>query len=224
MHPKATIVTAATAPPPFAKAATATEYTCWAWVGRGWGNTSTHDVTSGCGVDDDVIRPQLGHALHFLRSEHHAKDGHLLMECVGPPPIVSSLGEELGVTRMPNELYVRIGVALECELVLHPVRPHIVKVRALLFRDDIDSFPHACDENVGVVVIGVKLGPGPTHCVENELRHIGFESKIGCAWHGYEEVVGVRASDKVVLSSPLTTSFVKTCQQEKKRGSHQLHF
>ncbi len=67
LHPKATTATAAAAPPPFSKAAnaTATEYT-WAWAGWGWGTTSTHDVTSGCGVDDDVIRPQPGHALHFL--------------------------------------------------------------------------------------------------------------------------------------------------------------
>ena len=113
---------------------------------------------------------------------------------------------------MPNELHVRIGVALEWELVLHTVRPHVVEVGALLFRDDVDGFPHACDENVGVVVIGVKLGPGPTQCVEKELRHTGFEYEGGCARHGDEEVVGVRASDKVVSNSPLTTVREEPCR------------
>jgi len=134
------------------------------------------------------------------------------MDCVGGPPIVSSLGEELGVTRMPNELHVRIGVALEWELILHPVRPHVVEVRTLIFRDDVDGFPHACDENVGVMVIGVKLGHGPTHCVKKELRHTGFENEGGCAWYGYEEVVGVRASDEVVSNSPLTTIGEEPCR------------
>jgi len=47
-------------------AATATATECTWWAGWGWGTTSTHDTTSGRGVDDNVIRSHPGHALHFL--------------------------------------------------------------------------------------------------------------------------------------------------------------
>jgi hypothetical protein len=60
-----TAAAAATADASTTATTTATEYT-WLRAGLGWGTTSTHDVTSGLGVDDDVIRAQAGHALHFL--------------------------------------------------------------------------------------------------------------------------------------------------------------
>ena len=133
------------------------------------------------------------------------------MDCVGGAPLVGSLVEELDATRMPNELDVRIGVALEWERVLHPIRPHVVKIRTLEFRDVVDGVPHACDVNVGVSVIRVKLELSPTHCVEKECRHTGLYKEGGCAWHGYAEVVDVRASDEVVSNSPLTTVREEPC-------------
>jgi hypothetical protein len=90
------------------------------------------------------------------------------MDCVGGAPLVAPLGEELGATRMPNELDVRIQVALEWELVVHPVQPHVVKVRTVPFRNVIDGRPHACNENVGVLVMGVKLELSPTHCFKKD--------------------------------------------------------
>ena len=81
----------------------------------------------------------------------------------------------------------------------------------LLFPRCIDGVPHACDVNVSVLVIGVKLEFSPTHCIKKECRHTGLEKEGGCAWHGYVEVVNVRALDKVVSNNPLTTVREEPC-------------
>ena len=71
---------------------------------------------------------------------------------------------------------------------MHPFQPHVVKVRTVPFRDVVDGRPHACDENVVVMVIGVKLELSPTHCVEKDCRQTGLEMEGGHVCHGHTEV------------------------------------
>jgi hypothetical protein len=104
-----------------AKATATTNTTECTWLsGLGWGTTSTHDVASGHGVDNNVVRAHASHTLHFLRREHCTQDWYLLMDCIGGIPLAHPLGEELGATQMSNELDIWIWVALEGELVGHP--------------------------------------------------------------------------------------------------------
>jgi hypothetical protein len=78
------------------------------------------------------------------------------------------LGEERGATRMPNELDIWIWVALEGELVGHPRQPHIFKVGTMPISEVVNGCPHACNKNVGNVVIGVKLVLSPAHGIKKD--------------------------------------------------------
>jgi hypothetical protein len=161
---KATATTATDTKAATAKATATTNTTECTWLrGLGWGTTSTHDVASGRGVNNNVIQAHASHALHFLQRECHAKDWHLLMDCIGGAPLVRPLGEELGATQMPNELDIWIWVALEGELVGHPRQPQFFKVRTLPIGKVVDGRPHACNKNVGITVIGVKLVLSPDY-------------------------------------------------------------
>ncbi len=92
------------------------------------------------------------------------------MDCIRGAPLVRPLGEELGTTRMPNKLDFWIWAALEGELVGHPKQLHVFKDRTMTLGEVVDNCPHACDENVGVVVIGVKLMLSPAHGVKKDGR------------------------------------------------------
>jgi hypothetical protein len=92
------------------------------------------------------------------------------MDCIGGAPRVRPLGEELDATQMLNELDIWIWVALEGELVGHPRQPHIFKVRTMPIGEVVDGCPHACDKNIGVAVIGVKLLLSPAHGVKKDGR------------------------------------------------------
>jgi hypothetical protein len=83
---------------------------------------------------------------------------------------VCPLGEELDATRMPNELDIWIWVALEGELLGCPRRPHVFKVGIIPIGEVVDGCPHACNKNVGVMVIGVKLVMSPAHGVKKDGR------------------------------------------------------
>jgi hypothetical protein len=168
---KATTATATAAKATAAKATATTNTTECTWLrGLGWGTASTHDVVSGRGVDNNVIQAHASHALHFLRWECHAKVWHLLMDCIGGAPLVRPLGEELDPTRTPNELDIWIWVALEGELVGCPRQPHVFKVGTIPIGKVVDGRPHACDKNVGVTVIGVKLMLSPAHGIKKDGR------------------------------------------------------
>ncbi len=94
----------------------------------------------------------------------------MLMNCIRGTPLVCPLGEELDTTRMPNELDIWIWVALEGELVGHPRWPHVFKVGTVPISKVVDCCPHACKENIGVAVIGVKLVLSPAHGIKKDGR------------------------------------------------------
>jgi hypothetical protein len=167
----ATAASATAAKATAAKATATTNTTECTWLrGLGWGTTSTHDVASGRGVENNVIQAHASHALHFLQRECHAKDWHLLMDCIGGAPLLRPLGEELDATQMPNELDIWIWVALEGELEGRPWRPHVFKVGTVPIGEVINGRPHACDESVGVTVIGVELVLSPAHGIKKDGR------------------------------------------------------
>jgi hypothetical protein len=166
---EATAAAATTAKATTAKATATTNTTECIWLrGLGWGTTSTHDVASGRGVDNDVVHVHASHALYFFRRECHTKDWHLLIDCIKGAPLVSPLGEELGATQMPNELDIWIWVELKGELLGHPRRPHVFKVGTVPIGEVLDGHPHACNENVGVAVIGVKHALSPAHGIKKD--------------------------------------------------------
>ena len=92
------------------------------------------------------------------------------MDCIRGAPLVHPLGEELDATQMPNELDIWIWVALEGELVGRPRQPHIFKVGTIPIGKVVDARPHACNKNIGVMVIGVKLVLSPAHGVRKDGR------------------------------------------------------
>ncbi len=91
-------------------------------------------------------------------------------DCIGGAPLMRPLGEELDATQMPNELDIWIWVALEGELVGPLRRPHVFKVKTIPIGKVINGCPHACDKNVGAMVIGVKLVLSPAHGVRKDGR------------------------------------------------------